>query len=118
MVLSAKCGYGRIDAKNGLRAEPAAWLRLALAAANEFLPVPVPVLGRAYRCEVATTGPDLLVAAYCALVEDEQDDAFDRLHQLRIEKEAGSESDMARYIRSLQRVAEEVGRTPTSTTPP
>jgi hypothetical protein len=63
---------------------------------------------------VATTGPDLLVAAYCALAEDEQDEAFDRLHQLRIEKEAGSDSDMARFIHSLRRVADELGRTPTS----
>lgn len=63
---------------------------------------------------MATSGPDLLVAAYQTLSADEQDEAFERVHQLRVEKEAGTESDMSRYIRSMQRVALEVGRTPTS----
>lgn len=62
---------------------------------------------------MATSGPDLLVAAYRALADDEQDEGFDRLHQLRLE-EAGTESDMVRYIRSLQRVAREVGHVPTA----
>jgi Homing endonuclease associated repeat len=63
---------------------------------------------------MATSGPDLLVAAYRVLSEDEQDEAFSRLHEARVTKEAATDSDMARYLRSLQIVAEAVGRTPTS----
>lgn len=63
---------------------------------------------------MATTGPDLLIASYHALDEQEQDEAFERLHGIRVPKEAGTESDVAHYFRSLQRVAQEVGRTPTA----
>jgi hypothetical protein len=63
---------------------------------------------------MATSGSDLLVAAYQALGGEEQDEAFERLHQLRIDKEAGTGSDMARYVRSLRRAAETLGRTPTA----
>lgn len=54
------------------------------------------------------------MAAYQVLSEDEQDEAFERVHGLRIQKEAGTDSDMSRYLRSLQLVQAEVGRTPTS----
>lgn len=63
---------------------------------------------------MATSGPDLLVAAYQALGGEEQDEAFERLHQLRVDKQAGSDSDMSRYVRSLRRVAEELDRIPTA----
>lgn len=63
---------------------------------------------------MATSGPDLLVAAYQAFAPDERDEAFDRIHQVRLDEDAGTESDMGRYLRSLRRVADEVGRTPTS----
>lgn len=63
---------------------------------------------------MATSGPDLLLAAYVALGDEEQDEAFERLHQLRVDKQAGTDTDMSRYVRSLRRVAEELGRTPTS----
>lgn len=63
---------------------------------------------------MATSGPDLLVAAYQVLADAEQDEAFGRLHQLRVDQQAGTDTDMARYVRSLRRVAEELGRTPTS----
>jgi hypothetical protein len=63
---------------------------------------------------MATTGSDIIVASYQVLAEAEQDETFERLHQLRLAKEAGTESEMARFLRSLQRVAHELGRTPTA----
>jgi hypothetical protein len=63
---------------------------------------------------MVTSGSDLLVVAYQALTPDERDDAFERIHHLRLTEEAGTESDMARFIRSLKRVADELGRAPTA----
>ena len=62
---------------------------------------------------MSTSGPDIVVAAYLALGEEEQEQAFERLHRLRVEKQAGSDSEAARFIRAMQRVAEELGHVPT-----
>lgn len=64
---------------------------------------------------MVTPAPDVVIAAYQALAEHERDIVFERLRQLRIADAAASETDMARFLRSLCRVAEEVGRTPTVT---
>lgn len=62
---------------------------------------------------MATSGPDLLVASYLTLSDAEQEEAFERVHKLRVERLAGTDSETARYICSLRRVAEDVGRAPT-----
>lgn len=64
---------------------------------------------------MATTGPDVLLVAYCALTDDERDEAFERLCQLRVADAAEGDSDMERFLSSLTVVAEEVGRVPTVT---
>jgi hypothetical protein len=62
---------------------------------------------------MATSGPDLLVAAFLALNDEEQQEAFERVHRICVGKQAGTDSEAGRYIRSLRRVAEELGRVPT-----
>jgi hypothetical protein len=59
-----------------------------------------------------TSAVDLLAVAYAALPPDEQEVAFARLSEIRLRRLAGEESDTARMIRSVMRVAEEVGRVP------
>lgn len=60
----------------------------------------------------STSGVDLLAVAYAALTANEQEDAFARISEIRLRRLAGNESDTARMIRSMRRVAEEVGRAP------
>jgi hypothetical protein len=62
-----------------------------------------------------TTGPDAVLTLYRALTDGEREEAFERICQLRVADAAEGESDMARYLRSLARVTELVGRTPTVT---
>jgi hypothetical protein len=64
---------------------------------------------------VTTPAPDVVIAAYQALGEEEREVAFERIRQLRVADAAAGETDMARHLRSLARVAEEVGRVPTVT---
>jgi hypothetical protein len=64
---------------------------------------------------MATTGPDAVLTLSRALTDPEREEAFERICQLRVADAAECESDMARYLRSLARVAELVGRTPTVT---
>ncbi len=63
---------------------------------------------------MATSGADLLVVVYQALSSEEQDAGFERLAQLRLDNEAGTQSEGARYLRSLRRVTEVVGHFPTA----
>ncbi len=63
----------------------------------------------------STSGAALVLGAYQLLSADEQDDVFERIRALRVEAAAQGETDMARYLRSLARVAEVVGHTPTVT---
>lgn len=62
---------------------------------------------------MSTSGPDLLVAAFLALSDEEQGEAFTRLHGIRVQQQAGTDSEVGRYIRSLQRVAGALGHLPT-----
>jgi hypothetical protein len=59
-----------------------------------------------------TTGSDAVVILFQALDEEEREAAYQRIAELRLRRQAGDESAMARYIRSMQRVAEYVGHTP------
>lgn len=63
----------------------------------------------------ATSAVDALLIVFEALPEDEREEAFERVSERRLEHLAGEESDTARLLRSLRRVAEEVGHTPTVT---
>lgn len=61
---------------------------------------------------MSTTAADALLILFAALPEDEQDEAFARIEDIRLRQEAGSESDTERFIRSVRRVAEYVGHPP------
>lgn len=52
-----------------------------------------------------TSAPDLLLAAYNALTSDEQEQAFQRLTEARLDRLADQETELGRHLRSLQRVA-------------
>ncbi len=56
-----------------------------------------------------TSGVDLLVVAFSALASGEQEEAFARIAQVRLNRLAGEEGETAQYLRSLQRVAAYVG---------
>lgn len=60
-----------------------------------------------------TSGADVVVASYLLLGVEEREEAFQRIHQLRVDEEAADSSEAALYLRCLLRVAEDVGRTPT-----
>ena len=64
---------------------------------------------------MATSAADVVVGAYSLLAGDARDAAFERICQLRVADAAEAETDIARYLRSLARVAAEVGRAPTVT---
>jgi hypothetical protein len=53
---------------------------------------------------------DLLLVAYERLTVEEQEEAFGRLAEIRLQRIAGHESEFARYLRSMRRAAEHAGR--------
>lgn len=59
-----------------------------------------------------TTAVDLIAAMFAHVSADEQDAAFERVNQIRLRRLAGEESDTARLIRSVLRVAEAIGHDP------
>jgi hypothetical protein len=61
-----------------------------------------------------TTATDVLVIVFNAMSPDEQDEALGRLTDVRAHRDSAGESHMAYCIRSLRRVAEHVGRVPSS----
>lgn len=63
---------------------------------------------------MATSGPDLLVAAFLALNEDERQEAHERIHVVQLDTLAGDRSEAGRYIDSMRRVAVEVGHVPST----
>jgi hypothetical protein len=63
----------------------------------------------------ATAAPDILLILFNALSEREQDDVNERLTEQRLRRIAGDEGLTARYLRSLRRVAEQLGHTPSTT---
>jgi hypothetical protein len=56
-----------------------------------------------------TSAIDLVVTAFSALAAEEQDEAYTRIHDLRLTRLAGEDSEMTRHLRSLRRVADVVG---------
>lgn len=58
---------------------------------------------------MATTATDLLVVAFSALAPDEQEEAFAKLADVRLQRLAGEEDETAVYLRSLKRAQEVVG---------
>jgi hypothetical protein len=63
----------------------------------------------------ATSGPDLLLVAYAALAETEQDQVFERITRLRLERLAEDENETGRMLSSLRRVSQHLGQPPTTT---
>lgn len=59
-----------------------------------------------------TSGADALIALYEALSADEQDTAYERITETRLLRQGEEETELARHIRSLTRVAEVIGREP------
>ncbi len=61
---------------------------------------------------MSTTAADALVIVFAALDAEEQAEALERMTEVRARREAGEESDTARFIRSLRLVADHVGHQP------
>ena len=59
---------------------------------------------------MSTSAIDVLLVTFSALTNDEQEAAFARLSELRLQRLAAGEGEMARHIASLRKVAEHVGR--------
>ena len=60
-----------------------------------------------------TTGADALIVLYETLAPEEQDVAYERIHEARLRKQGVVETELATYLRSLRSVAEAIGREPT-----
>lgn len=58
------------------------------------------------------SGADALVVLYEALSPDEQDVAFERMFEARLRQKKVAETELAKHVRSLRRVAEVLGREP------
>lgn len=63
----------------------------------------------AYRPSVATSGSDIVTVAFAALSAEEQEEAYAKIADVRLTRLAGNESEFARHLRSLRRVADVVG---------
>lgn len=61
-----------------------------------------------------TTGAQLLAVAFAALSQDEQEEAFERINEIRVGRLADEESATAVMLRSLIRVREMIGHPPTA----
>jgi hypothetical protein len=59
------------------------------------------------------SGADALVVVYEALPPEEQDAAYERIHEARLRRQGVAETELAMHVRSLRRVAEALGREPT-----
>ena len=60
----------------------------------------------------AATGADALLVLYEALASEEQDAAYERIHESRIRRQGDAETELAMHVRSLRRIAEAIGREP------
>ena len=63
-----------------------------------------------------TSAVELLAVAFAALATAEQDEALSRLSELRFRHEASEESETARMVRALRRVADLLGEVPATAT--
>jgi hypothetical protein len=62
-----------------------------------------------------TSGVHALLILHAALTPEEQEEAFLKLRQQRIEAQGDAEREMDRHVRSLRRVAEAIGHPPSVT---
>src|SRR6202035_3650094 len=60
-----------------------------------------------------TTGAQLLAIAFKALSQDEREEAFERISEIRISEVAGEESATVQMLRSLTRARDLLGHLPT-----
>lgn len=58
------------------------------------------------------SGSDSLIVLYEALAPEEQDAAYERIHESRLHRQGVAETELAKHVRSLRRVAEAIGREP------
>lgn len=58
------------------------------------------------------SGSDSLLVLYEALAPEEQDAAYERIHEARLRRQGVEETELAKHVRSLRRVAEVIGREP------
>jgi len=58
------------------------------------------------------TGADALLVLYEALAPEEQDAAYERIHESRLHRQGETETELAMHVRSLRRIAEAIGREP------
>jgi hypothetical protein len=59
-----------------------------------------------------TTAPELLLIAYRALSPSEQERAFQLIHEARVQRLAGEDSETGQMLRCLRRVTELLGEVP------
>ncbi len=58
------------------------------------------------------TGADALLVLYEALAPEEQDVAYERIHESRLRRQGDAETELAMHVRSLRRISEAIGREP------
>ena len=61
---------------------------------------------------MAASGSDSLLVLYEALAPEEQDATYERIHESRLRRQGVAETELAKHVRSLRRVAEVIGREP------
>ncbi len=59
-----------------------------------------------------SSGADALLVLYEALPPGEQDEAYERIYEARLRQQKVAETELAKYVQSLRRVAEVLGREP------
>lgn len=58
------------------------------------------------------SGADALIVLYEALASEEQDAAYERIHESHLHRQGEAETELAMHVRSLRRIAEAIGREP------
>jgi hypothetical protein len=71
--------------------------------------VTVEPVTRVFEAQASTSAVELLVLAFNALNVEQQEAALQQIHEIRLQRLAGEESETARYLRSLRRISEHVG---------
>lgn len=61
---------------------------------------------------MSTTGADAVLVLYEALSSEEQHEVFQRIGERRLHEQGYAESELAKHVRSLRRIAEAIGHTP------
>ncbi len=61
---------------------------------------------------MTTSAAEALLIIYEAMTPEEQDATYERIRASRLQREGEAETELARHVRSLRRVAEVIGREP------